>query len=170
MHPSRWLSRALVRLYPAEVRRRTGDDLEAAFDYCVASQREHYGRPGVAYAWARLAVDAITSSLLSRRDARRDARISRQHTFIATSKVGIMSRLSQDIRYSVRSLRRAPLFSTVVVVTLGLAIGATTAVFTIVNAVLLRSLPYRDPGRLLLVQDRKSTRLNSSHLGISYAV
>jgi hypothetical protein len=46
MHPSRWLSRALLRLYPADVRCRTGKDLEAAFVYCVA--RERYGRPGVA--------------------------------------------------------------------------------------------------------------------------
>ena len=68
-----------------------------------------------------------------------------------------MSRLSQDIRYAVRSMRRAPLFSTVVILTLGLAIGATTAVFTIVNAVLLRSLPYRDPGRLVLFHERIGT-------------
>ena len=65
-----------------------------------------------------------------------------------------MRHLLQDIRYAARSVRRAPLFSTVVVLTLGLAIGATTAVFTIVNAVLLRSLPYRDAGRLVLFYER----------------
>src|SRR5262245_32085735 len=65
-----------------------------------------------------------------------------------------MSRLSQDIRYAARCMRRAPLFSTVVVLTLGLAIGATTAVFTIVNAVLLRSLPYREPERLVALYQR----------------
>ncbi len=65
-----------------------------------------------------------------------------------------MRHLSQDIRYAARSMRRAPLFTAVVVLTLGLAVGATTAVFTIVSAVLLRSLPYRDPGRLVLFYER----------------
>src|SRR5829696_6966361 len=65
-----------------------------------------------------------------------------------------MSRWSQDIRYAIRTLGRAPVFSTVVVLTLGLSIGATTAVFTIVNGVLLRSLPYRDPARLMLFHQR----------------
>ena len=65
-----------------------------------------------------------------------------------------MNRLSQDVRYAARSMRRAPLFSTVVVLTLGLAIGTTTAVFTIVNAVLLRSLPYRDPEGLVVFYER----------------
>ena len=40
MEPSRWLARALLRLYPADVRHRTGGDLEAAFLHCVARERE----------------------------------------------------------------------------------------------------------------------------------
>jgi putative ABC transport system permease protein len=151
--PSRLVSRALLRLYPAEVRRRTGEDLEAAFVYCVARERERHGRRGVAYAWSRLVIDAIATAVQLRCDARRARRIARQHTFI-TPKEGIMSRLSQDIRYAARSMTRAPLFSTVVVLTLGLAIGATTAVFTIVNAVLLRSLPYREPEDLVVFYER----------------
>jgi predicted permease len=156
MDPSRWLASALLRLYPADVRQRNRSDLEAAFLYCVAREREQYGRPGVAYAWAHLVADALTTSVQLRRDARRDRRIARQHTF-NTPEEGIMSRLSQDIRYAIRTLKRAPLFSTVVVLTLGLAIGATTAVFTIVNTVLLRSLPYRDPGGLMLLKERIGT-------------
>jgi hypothetical protein len=151
--PSRWLSRALLRLYPADVRRRTGEDLEAAFVYCVARERERHGRPGVAYAWARLVIDAIATSVQLRLDRRRTRRIARQHTTITPGE-GIMGRLSQDIRYAARSMRRAPLFSAVVVLTLGLAIGATTAVFTIVNAVLLRSLPYRNPEGLVVFYER----------------
>src|SRR5215831_9202132 len=154
---SRVLSRALLRLYPADVHRGTGRDLEAAFAYCVARERERLGPPGVAYAWAYLVVDTIATSVQMRCDARRARRIAREHTFITVRKEGIMSRLLQDIRYAVRSMRRAPLFSTVVVLTLGLAIGATTAVFTIVNGVLLRSLPYRDPGRLMLFHEQIGT-------------
>ena len=55
----------------------------------------------------------------------------------------MMSRVSTDVRYAARSMRRAPLFSTVVVLILGLAIGATTAVFTIVRGTGRRRLPVR---------------------------
>ena len=54
----------------------------------------------------------------------------------------------QDLRYALRGLRRAPAFACVAIATLGLGIGATTAVFTVVDRVLLRPLPFRDPARL----------------------
>jgi len=54
----------------------------------------------------------------------------------------------QDLRYALRGLRRAPTFAFVSIATLGLGIGATTAVFTVVDRVLLRPLPFRDPSRL----------------------
>ena len=154
MQPSRSLCRALLLLYPADVRRRLGKDLEAAVVYCVARERERHGPVGVAYAWACLVLDTVVTSVQMRCDARRARRIARQHTFTTIPKDGTMNRLSQDIRYAIRSFRRAPLFSTIVVLTLGLAIGATTAVFTIVNGVLLRSLPYRDPGGLVLFYEQ----------------
>jgi predicted permease len=56
-----------------------------------------------------------------------------------------------DARYAWRGLRRAPGFAVAATLTLGLGIGATTAIFSLVNALLLEDLPFRDPGRLVLV-------------------
>ena len=63
-----------------------------------------------------------------------------------------MSLLLQNLRHAGRALRLQPAFSSVAILTLALGIGATTAVFTVVYGVLLRPLPYRDPGRLVMLQ------------------
>src|SRR5205809_1931722 len=66
--------------------------------------------------------------------------------------------LRRDVSYAARGLARNPGFATAAVVTLALGIGATTAVFSVVNAVLLRPLPYPDSDRLVRIVERLPAR------------
>jgi predicted permease len=74
--------------------------------------------------------------------------------------------IGSDVRYALRVMRRAPLFTATVVLTVAIAIAANSTIFTVVNAVMIRSLPFGEPNRILQVAE-KNDKLNLPSFGAS---
>jgi putative ABC transport system permease protein len=144
MRAHAWWIVALVRLYPREYRERHAAELAVAMHECL--QRELQRGCPFALTAARLVVDAVSASILVRRDLRRSNRFIRR-----PPGDSLMQSILHDVRYSIRLIGRAPLFSVLVITTLALAIGANTAIFSVVNGVLIRALPFDSPDRLVLL-------------------
>src|SRR4029434_681312 len=79
-----------------------------------------------------------------------------------------MNKLFQDLRYGARMMLKQPAFTLVAVVTLALGIGANTAIFSLVNSILLRPLPFREPDRIVRML-QASPKLGLNSWGVSQA-
>ncbi|MFZ0303894.1 MAG: ABC transporter permease [Terracidiphilus sp.] len=108
-----------------------------------------------------LEADALKEEGLSDEEARRRARVAFGSTQVAHERFYLKSRpewiawldnLARDLKYAVRQLARHPEFALTATLTLALGIGANTAIFTVIQSVLLAPLPYANPGRLALLE------------------
>lgn len=145
--------RILLRLLPASIRERDRLELEAGFAACLDRERRRSGAAGAVWAWMGAVADLVITAVLLRLDDRRRRHIVELSEPSIRNGDTVMMSLWQDLRYAARAMRRAPGFSAVVVLTMALAIGVNTAIFSVVDGVLLRSLPFRDADRLVMLYE-----------------
>jgi predicted permease len=126
-----------------------------------------------------LEADELRAEGLSEAEARRRANVEFGNASLAKEKFRLRGRwqaldkIARDLRFSFRSLLKSPGFALTAILTVALGVGANTAVFSVMNAVLLRSLPVADPTRLAYIRPsnapRRTGTINSRET-LSYAV
>ncbi|MCH7990965.1 MAG: ABC transporter permease [Gemmatimonadetes bacterium] len=130
-------ARVLLASYPRDFRESHGEEL-AAFWVAQGKERRYRGPLGGVRFAINVGTDAVVAGLKMRwQESRKEE--------------GLMKSMWTDLLYARRALMGAPLFSSLAVLTLALGIGATTAVFAVVDGVVLRPLPYPEPDQLVVV-------------------
>jgi putative ABC transport system permease protein len=144
-----------VRLGSLFKRQRLERELETELRYHIDMLVEQNVRKGMTPDAARREARRVFGTLEGVKDDVRDNWLSR---FVEVA--------AQDIRYGLRSLRRNPGFALVIILTMALGIGANTAIFSVVNGVLLRPLPYKDGDKLIVLHQGRGDAV-ANDLGFS---
>ena len=130
-------------------------ELNAEVQFHIEMETQKHIRQGMAPDEARQLAVRSFGPMEKHKEEARDARgVSWLEEFFA------------DVRYGARTLRKNPGFATLAVLTLGLGIGANTAIFSVINGVLLKPLPYENGNRLVLVQ-QSAPLANQANFGVS---
>jgi putative ABC transport system permease protein len=138
----RLAARARALFHPAGAERDLNEELQGHLERHV----EELIAQGLPIDAARVEARRAFGGLAQAEEACRDAR-----------GVRALAELSQDLRYGIRMMRRAPGATFVIIVTLGVAIGANVAIFSLFNAVLLKALPLPHPDRLVVITEETPT-------------
>ncbi len=173
------LYRLALRLLPADVRERHGGQMERVFAALLRDARDRRGWPGLLHSAARELVALVWFAWCERRGAPPPRRID-ERLLAWPADIGIVgprpgaallvSSIAQDLRYALRGALAMPGLTLVCLCTMALAIGANTAIFSVVNAVLLHPLPFLEPDRIVVVGhlDRGAQELSTTSPGNFY--
>ena len=158
-----WIYGVLLLAYPKAFRRRYGHHMRAAFWDFRDDTIMRRGRRALPSLWLRTLRDVVTNGFMERvshakakhhgadTPPKRQQRNSRHGGWMLES-------LLRDLKFAVRAFAKTPAFTSVAVLTLALGIGANSAIFSVVNSVLLRPLPYPNGDRLALVWTEMTNR------------
>ena len=147
---NRLVARIVAFFKKEELDRELDSELESHLHLTV----EENIRRGLSPEEARRAAHLKLGNLISLREAHRETR-----------GLPVVDTLLQDLRFTFRILRRDPGFAFFAILIVGLGIGASTLIFSILNTVLLRPLPFKDPDRLVWIANKKSVPEQTTQVG-----
>jgi predicted permease len=154
--------RALLRLYPRDFRDEFGDAMVEFFRDRMATARRGPRAFATLRLWWLVALDLARNALPARIDSaarvirmwvvQRQAPLSAPSLGQLRQEDRVFGTVMQDLRFALRGMRHAPAFSLTVLATLAIGIGASVTIFSVVNGVLLKPLPYPEPQRIVRLQ------------------